>query len=172
MTVVNYTSDFDFDNAGLQEKFWAYVNKNSPNGCWEWIGMKERGYGRFDIKRKHFKAHRVSWELLKGSIPNGLCVLHGCDNPSCVNPEHLFLGTKGDNNRDRAKKGRSAKHHRIDRRHRGEEGSGHKLSNQDVIEIRALYLSGTKQTDIARQWGICQATVSQIIRRATWKNIP
>ena len=74
--------------------------------CWDWQGAICVGYGTIGNKYKYRGAHRYSWELSNGPIPKGLCVLHKCDNRRCVNPDHLFLGTKGDNNRDRVKKGR------------------------------------------------------------------
>ena len=77
--------------------------------CWNWTGWtSSAGYGMIGNNYKDRGAHRYSWELSNGPISKGLCVLHKCDNPACINPDHLFLGTKGDNNRDRVKKGRDA----------------------------------------------------------------
>lgn len=90
----------------IEERFWAKVARS--DGCWLWLAAKDGcGYGHFyPESRKLMKAHRMAWELLKGSIPDCLCVLHHCDNPSCVNPDHLFLGTKKDNTQDAIAKGR------------------------------------------------------------------
>lgn len=99
--------------------FWAKVDKSGPipdqskphyvglHPCWIWTSKKRGGYGRFLIKRKPETAHRIMWQIVFGSIPEGKCVLHRCDNPSCVNPSHLFCGTRNDNNKDKAKKGRA-----------------------------------------------------------------
>ena len=91
-----------------EERFWVKVVRGPD--CWNWNGGKlVEGYGRFVDRGKYVLAHRVSWEIHNGPIPEGLCVLHRCDNPPCTNPDHLFVGTHGDNARDRAAKGRNGK---------------------------------------------------------------
>jgi len=88
------------------KRFFEKINKTEK--CWNWIAGKDKdGYGKIKIDGKMVQAHRASWVIHNGDIPNGMCVLHRCDNPSCVNPEHLFIGTRLDNARDRDVKGRN-----------------------------------------------------------------
>lgn len=84
-------------------RFWRSVEKKNY-GCWEWIRSPQKGYGTIAVDGTMIQTHRFSWELHNGNIPKGMCVLHKCDNRLCVNPNHLFLGTRGDNNRDREQK--------------------------------------------------------------------
>lgn len=137
------------------KRFWSKVDKSGD--CWEWQACRSNGYGSFDKKR----AHRICWELTFGSIPDGFDVLHHCDNKACVRPNHLFLGTNGDNNRDRATKGRSAY---------GEANGNSKLKATDVLRIRELAIFKT-QRSVARMFGISQAQVSSIITREQWAGI-
>jgi hypothetical protein len=142
----------------LEERFWSRVAVQDPMGCWVWQGGTCEGYGMLRTEGSVVdRAHRVSWRLTHGSIPDGLCVLHRCDNPPCVNPAHLFLGTRADNNEDKKRKGRSARVH-------GEANPNAKLSDEDVAEIRRLRDEGRTQQAIADQFGITQVWVSQLTR--------
>jgi hypothetical protein len=95
----------------IKDRFWPKVDRGGSDECWEWIGSRHPdGYGRIGAGGKHggtIYAHRASWEIHGNKIPNGLCVLHHCDNPPCVNPAHLFLGTQADNIKDKVAKGRN-----------------------------------------------------------------
>lgn len=140
----------------LHHHFWKHVDKTPT--CWIWTRRVDaRGYGLI-----HFwtclRAHRISWRLHHGAIPEELCVLHNCpgaDNPSCVNPEHLWLGTRGDNVRDASRKGRLAR-------------CG--LDSASVLQLRSLYASGAiGHVRIARLFGIHPRTAWDMIARNTWK---
>src|SRR5687768_2088481 len=120
----------------LADRFWEKVDKRSPNECWNWVAAREHfGYGRVRFAHTHLLAHRVSWELTFGLIPHGQFVLHRCDNPSCVNPAHLFLGSTADNVTDRNRKNRQA-------RQKGEKNGGSKLTIAQIQEIRARHAQG------------------------------
>jgi len=147
------------------KRFWDKVQKT--NNCWLWTASKKStGYGTFGFAKKVHKAHRVSWILHNGHIPEGLCVCHKCDNPSCVRPDHLFLGTVIENVRDR------------DRKKRKSQGRGHsatirnrKLTEWDVKAIRWLTDQGTCQCDLAKAFGVSKANVSAIIKKTAWSHV-
>ena len=136
--------------------------------CWIWkAGRMHRpdgttAYGRVKHGYLWRAAHRMVWELANGRIPAGMCVLHRCDNPPCVNPDHLFLGTMQDNSDDMVQKGR---HHDTE----GTKNGNCKLSESDVINIRILDIPINK---IASLYGIYKTTVSKIKRKVTWGHLP
>lgn len=146
--------------------FWRKVDRRGDDDCWEWQASKyANGHGQFAIDRKPMGAHRFSWMLHFGDIPDGLFVCHKCDNPPCVNPRHLFLGTPLDNIRDMDRKGR-----RVVVPNRGCENGKSKLTAADVAEIRSLL--STKQTyaSIGRLFGVTYGVISNIDNGRTYKN--
>ena len=144
------------------ERFFNKVSKT--DSCWIWTGAKGHfGYGVIRINNKLIYAHRVSFLIEYGIIPNDLCVLHTCDNPVCVNPKHLFLGTKNDNIKDCVSK---------NRQYQGRKHHSAKLTEIDVLCIRALYAwSKFDQYEIASEFGVTQGLVSAIIRGVKWKSV-
>ena len=144
--------------------FWSLVDKSGD--CWLWTAGKSGGYG---VYRHSQRAHRVAYTLTKGRIPHGLCVCHSCDNPLCVRPDHLFLGTKAVNNADRAAKGRSKGVFRSDASHpatqrRGQSHWCARLSSEAVISIRQARDAGESLASIAARFGVHHSTISRIAR--------
>ncbi len=116
------------------------------------------GYGKFWIDNRQYRAHRVSWNIHFGDIPKGLLVLHKCDNPSCVNPSHLFLGTNEDNTRDMVLKNRNTGNKR--------------LSETDVLTIRALFhWSKFSTVEIAKEYGMTNPNIHLIVKGKSWKSL-
>jgi len=149
----------------LEDRFWARVDVGGPADCWEWTGSKNHnGYGQIREGASGSRlllAHRVSWEIENGLIQKGLCVLHRYDNPSCVNPAHLFLGTVADNNHDMIKKGRDIKAC-------GEEQGSVILTEQDVHEVRQMLSRSISQRVIAKKYGVTHMAISNINTGKTW----
>lgn len=154
------------------EQFWAKVEKGMS--CWVWQGARksEAGldYGQFYYKGKRLASHRVAWELTNGIIPKGLCVLHKCDIPSCVNPDHLFLGTRKDNIADRHIKGRDSHGLRHSIACSGENHGSAKLNDNIVKQIRYLCKQGNMtHAQIAAKFGVHKSQISKVKLRTTWK---
>jgi len=150
----------------LEDRFWAKVNKIEGR-CWEWTAaLDTAGYGSFRVGSRLVGAHRISYEIHHGPIPDGLWILHHCDNPCCVNPEHLFLGTRSDNMFDCSRKGRYVNNALC-----GEDSPDAKLTNRDVLSIRQSYKDGHTQRRLALEYGVSPANISCIIRRFSWKHI-
>lgn len=158
-----------------EERFWAKVDRKGENDCWIWTASKnKRGYGRFVWEGRGKGVHVIAWMLLRGNIEAGLCVLHNCptgDNPSCVNPNHLFLGTKQDNSRDMAAKGRAGSQVHPERLPRGREHPLSRLTEDQVRIIKARCSKGESQSEVARQYGVAAVTVHHIMRGRTWKHV-
>lgn len=142
----------------------AKTIKKADNKCWLWIGVKRGGYGRLTYAGKYVTAHRMWFLFTYGFIPAGLEVLHKCDNPGCVNPKHLFLGTQKDNMIDCSKKGRMPFR-------KGENGSNHKVSNEQVLSIRRLANSGMPRKRLCEIYGLKRSQIHNIINRKCWKHI-
>ena len=148
-------------------KFWFKVNKEGDN-CWLWDSSRDnKGYGRYKIVlygKTETLAHRVSWSLMnETSIPKGRVVLHTCDNPPCVNPKHLIIGTQLDNIRDMVNK---------DRQSKGEYSGTNKLNSDDVLKIRKLHFSeGITQTELAKLYNISLSAISGILLGSRWKSV-
>jgi hypothetical protein len=153
----------------VEDRFWAKVEKT--NGCWWWTAGKTRkGYGSFGMGRRSDgkrEAHRVAWELTSGPVPVGMCVLHHCDEPGCVNPAHLFLGTRADNMRDAAAKGRLGQQ-RNPALFQGERSGRAQLTEEIVSAIREDWSNGMTSTALARKYGIARTTAWQVAKGQRW----
>lgn len=144
----------------------ARTEPDTNGGCLLWTGYPVKGYGAIRVSGNKVYAHRLAWELVNGSIPDGICVLHRCDVPACVNPNHLFLGTHAENAADRAAKGRNRGGDR-----RGEKNSHAKLTAATVLVIRERLASGEHQRTIASSFGVSQQTVSKLKMGTRWAHI-
>jgi len=144
---------------------------DSASGCWIWQGSRNTsGYGCLTHRYKNYRAHRFSWIIYRGEIPSGMWVLHHCDNPLCVRPDHLFLGTAADNTADMVKKGRDR--FRNSKGRKINVGAKHpmaKLTGAQVLTIRA---DSRILREIARDYGVSQSTVSVIKNRQHWAHLP
>jgi len=147
-----------------EDRFWGKVEK-SPT-CWLWrAGKRRRGYGHFWVKGRGIIASRFSWELANGPIPHDLNVLHACDNPPCVRPDHLFLGTKKENYDDSFNKGRSTQP-RI-----GKANPISRLLESEIKEIRKRYESGETQPKLGQEFGVTRSAIGKVVRRETWRHV-
>lgn len=155
----------------LTERYWAKVVRKT-DGCWDWLGCKDKlGYGRIGHgTREHgtISAHRASWIVHFGTIPEGLHVLHECDNPTCTRPDHLFLGTHADNMADMARKGRAW---RSAERYTGTKNPNNKLRPDDIPDIYRRIRAGERMTRIANDYGVTPPSIHDIKFGRTWRYI-
>jgi hypothetical protein len=150
----------------VDERFWSKVRKG--DGCWVWTACRNwAGYGKFWDGERLTAAHRHSWVVHHGPIPDGLCVLHRCDNPPCINPDHLFLGTYRDNNLDTLGKGRRGYNGAP-----GERNSHSKLTPAQVYEIRRRGDAGERSSTLASEFGIGWTSTDRIVKRLNWRHLP
>ena len=148
------------------ERFWNKVDTSGR--CWEWTGATNGvGYGRISIEGKSILTHRFSYSLVYGPVPDGMLVCHHCDNPGCVKPSHLFIGTQSDNLKDAFGKGRLTPPCI-----RGEAHVSSKLVENDVHEIRRLYATGrVTQAVLGKMWRISEVMAGKIVNRRKWKHV-
>lgn len=164
-----------------EQRFWSLVDKTKMNGCWFWLGAKHSfGHGRFRAgpgKGKMWMAHRFAWFLTNGDIPSGLQVLHKCDNPFCVNPDHLFLGTQADNMADMKFKNRQArgKEHgsalHAENWKRGAKHPQAKFSESQIREIRNLKQEGWTTDALMSRFQVSRSAICRIISRKTYRDV-
>jgi hypothetical protein len=138
--------------------FLRNVTPEPTSGCWLWVGpVNKKGYGYSSLPgHKHASMHRMSWALYRGPITPGAMVLHRCDNPPCVNPEHLFLGTNSDNSIDAVNKGRYSRS---------------KISRSQAAEIKSALSMGARTVEMARRYGISPQSISNIRAGRTWGHV-
>ena len=164
--------------AAISKSFWDHVDIGESDECWEWQRSKTpNGYGRlrYTIERNKYTnlyAHRYAWELVNGPIPDGMFILHKCDNPSCVNPSHLYLGTQSDNIRDRVIRGRNGHPPEDTPKRVGSQVSVARFKEEEIPVIRDLYASGKISIrGLARKYDVSPSVIHSIIHRVTWKHI-
>jgi hypothetical protein len=146
----------------LQDRFWEKVDRRGPDECWEWQRVRKGySYGTLKMGDTHILAHRISYEWHFGPIPDGMHVCHHCDNPPCVNPAHLFLGSHSENMKDMYRKGRHPGH-------AGELNGQAKLSLEKAKQIRCRRAKGETAVELASEYGVAKTTILKVLRGQSW----
>ena len=148
------------------DRLWKRTARDGD--CWVWQGCKDGGgYGTISVGGRPLKTHRLAWQLTYGAIPAGMLVCHHCDRPSCINPQHPFLGTNADNMQDKVRKGRrngGGGWHKI----RGGNNGSAKLTEKQVAAMRALHCQGVSERRVASSFGISKSQVHRIVCHQNW----
>lgn len=153
------------DDLKVAKRVWAKVDAGESDVCWPWTACRWwSGYGKIGFEGKTLYAHRVVWVLTHGPVPDGMDVLHRCDNPPCCNPAHLFLGNHSDNMRDREEKGR----HNAPR---GEASGTSKFTEAQVAAIRERWQQGERVSALAAEFGVVYSTIYVIVTHKRWKHV-
>jgi hypothetical protein len=161
-------AQYSYKPSVIKKRFWSKVDIREEDECWLWKeGTNPNGYGHFHYFRgfnEHYEivAHRFAYRILVGKIPKGMGVLHVCDQPLCVNPQHLFLGTPADNMKDKKSK---------DRQRKGSRVPNSKLTEKDIPVIRRLIKEGWSQPEIAVQFGVTPSLIWYIKHKKIWSHV-
>ena len=146
-----------------RDRFWRRVEKRGNDECWPWLGHRTGGYGTVDFfiegKSRSMKAHRVAYFLHTEEDPREMGVCHRCDNPSCCNPSHFFLGTHDDNMADKARKGRVAR-------------ASSKFTFEEVMQIRERAAAGGRVSFLAKELGVASESIRNIVNGTSYRNLP
>jgi hypothetical protein len=143
----------------IEKRFWSYVDKNGPDGCWLWRGTARQGYGIFRVRNREVKAHRYAYELCVGPIPADMIVMHSCDRRNCQNPEHLRPGTHAQNAADKVAKGRQM------------QGERHPCARLTAADVRLIRESSDSHVDLAKRFGVHMGTIIDVRRGKSWKHV-